>query len=68
VLPPGIRLPIGRLAEDLAHVLEVELDAGLGAIAGRCRPALVEPPVAATTTAAFSRALRVTMSRGRRPR
>ena len=35
------------------------------AIAGRCRPALVEPPVAPTTTAAFSSALRVTMSRGR---
>ena len=27
------------------------------AIAGRCRPALVEPPVAPTTTAAFSSAL-----------
>ena len=35
------------------------------AIAGRCRPALVEPPVAPTTTAAFSSARRVTMSRGR---
>ena len=35
------------------------------AIAGRCRPALVEPPEAATTVAAFSSALRVTMSRGR---
>ena len=34
------------------------------AMAGRCSPALVEPPVAATTTAAFSSALRVTMSRG----
>ena len=37
------------------------------AIAGRCRPALVEPPVAPATIAAFSSALRVTMSRGRRP-
>src|SRR5438445_4324871 len=36
------------------------------AIAGRCSAALVEPPEAATTAAAFSRALRVTMSRGRR--
>ncbi|MET3867553.1 hypothetical protein ABIC20_004862 [Methylobacterium radiotolerans] len=35
------------------------------AIAGRCSAALVEPPEAATTVAAFSRALRVTMSRGR---
>ena len=35
------------------------------AIAGRCSAALVEPPVAATTAAAFSSALRVTMSRGR---
>ena len=35
------------------------------AIAGRCRPALVEPPVAPATIAAFSSALRVTMSRGR---
>src|SRR5271157_1386559 len=35
------------------------------AIAGKCRPALVEPPVAPTTTAAFSSARRVTMSRGR---
>ena len=35
------------------------------AMAGRCRPPLVEPPVAATTTAAFSNALRVQMSRGR---
>ena len=35
------------------------------AIAGRCSPALVEPPVAPTTTAAFSSASRVTMSRGR---
>ncbi len=35
------------------------------AIAGRCRPPLVEPPVAATTTAAFSNASRVQMSRGR---
>ena len=37
------------------------------AIAGRCRAALVEPPVAPTTTAAFSSAFMVTMSRGRRP-
>ncbi len=35
------------------------------AIAGRWRAALVEPPEAATTVAAFSSALRVTMSRGR---
>ena len=35
------------------------------AIAGRCRPPLVDPPVAATTTAAFSNASRVQMSRGR---
>ncbi len=35
------------------------------AMAGRCRPALVEPPVQATTRAAFSSALRVTTSRGR---
>src|SRR5213595_3027518 len=35
------------------------------AIAGRCSAAFVEPPDAATTAAAFSRALRVTMSRGR---
>jgi hypothetical protein len=35
------------------------------AIAGRCRPALVEPPVAATMAAAFSNDLRVTTSRGR---
>ena len=34
-------------------------------MAGRCSAALVEPPVAATTAAAFSSALRVTMSRGR---
>jgi hypothetical protein len=32
------------------------------------RPALVEPPVAATTTAAFSKASREQMSRGRMPR
>ena len=32
------------------------------AIAGRCSAALVEPPEAATTAAAFSRASRVTMS------
>jgi cobalamin biosynthesis protein CobD/CbiB len=35
-------------------------------MAGRCSAALVEPPVAATTMAAFSNALRVQMSRGRR--
>ena len=35
--------------------------------AGRCSPALVLPPVAPTTTAAFSSASIVTMSRGRRP-
>jgi hypothetical protein len=35
------------------------------AIAGKCSAALVEPPDAATTAAAFSNALRVTMSRGR---
>ena len=35
------------------------------AMAGRCSAALVEPPEAATTAAAFSSALRVTMSRGR---
>ena len=35
------------------------------AIAGRCSPPLVEPPDAATTMAAFSKALRVAMSRGR---
>ena len=32
-------------------------------MAGKCSAALVEPPVAATTAAAFSSALRVTMSR-----
>ncbi len=37
------------------------------AIAGKCSAALVEPPVAATTAAAFSNAARVQMSRGRRP-
>ncbi len=37
------------------------------AIAGRCSAALVEPPEAATTVAAFSSASRVTMWRGRRP-
>ena len=37
------------------------------AIAGRCSAPLVEPPVAATTTAAFSSARRVTISRGRMP-
>jgi len=36
------------------------------AIAGRCSPEFVEPPAAATTVAAFSSDLRVTMSRGRR--
>ena len=35
------------------------------AMAGRCRPPLVEPPVQATTRAAFSRLLRVTTSRAR---
>src|SRR2546423_14953338 len=35
------------------------------AIAGRCSAALVDPPDAATTAAAFSSARRVTMSRGR---
>src|SRR3546814_19849485 len=35
------------------------------AIAGRCSPPLVEPPVAATMRAAFSNASRVQMSRGR---
>ena len=37
------------------------------AIAGRCSPPLVEPPVHATTRAAFSRLLRVTTSRARMP-
>jgi hypothetical protein len=37
------------------------------AIAGRCSAPLVDPPVAATTVAAFSSALRVTISRGRMP-
>ena len=36
------------------------------AMAGRWSPALVLPPVAPTTTAAFSSAFSVTMSRGRR--
>ena len=35
------------------------------AMAGRCRPPLVEPPVAAITRAAFSNAFLVQMSRGR---
>ena len=35
------------------------------AMAGRCRAAFVEPPVAATTAAAFSKDFLVTMSRGR---
>src|SRR5262245_53761986 len=34
------------------------------AIAGRCSAVLVDPPEAATTAAAFSSDLRVTMSRG----
>ncbi len=37
------------------------------AIAGRCKAALVEPPVAATIAAAFSRLARVTSSRGSGP-
>ena len=36
------------------------------AIASRCSTALVDPPVAATDAMAFSNALRVAMSRGRR--
>ena len=36
-------------------------------MAGRCSAALVEPPVAATTAAAFSRPVRVTRSRGSGP-
>ena len=36
------------------------------AMASRCSTALVEPPVAATPAMAFSSALRVTISRGRR--
>src|SRR5690348_10447709 len=35
------------------------------AIAGRCRAAFVEPPVAATTIAAFSNAFLVAIARGR---
>ena len=38
------------------------------AIAGRCSAALVDPPVAATTRAALTKAARVQMSRGRRLR
>ena len=34
------------------------------AIAGRCKAALVDPPEAATTAAAFSKDLRVTISLG----
>ena len=36
------------------------------AMAGRCNAALVDPPEAATTAAAFSNANRVTIDRGRR--
>ena len=35
------------------------------AIAGKCKPAFVDPPVQATTLAAFSSDLRVTTSRAR---
>src|SRR5262245_48431592 len=37
------------------------------AIAGMCKAAFVEPPVAATTAQAFSIAFHVTMSRGNGP-
>ncbi len=37
------------------------------AIANRCSTALVDPPRAMTTVMAFSKALRVRMSRGRKP-
>jgi hypothetical protein len=62
------RLQVGdvrRLLENLGDVEQIELDAASWAIAGRCSAALVEPPDAATTAAAFSSALRVTISRGR---
>ena len=42
--------------EDLRHVVQVNSMPASCAIAGRCSAALVEPPVAATTTAAFSSA------------
>ena len=58
---------IGRALEDLGDVVQVESMPASCAIAGRCSAALVEPPDAATTMAAFSSALRVTMSRGRMP-
>ena len=53
------------LFEDFRDVEQIELDADSCAMAGRCSAALVDPPDAATTAAAFCSALRVTMSRGR---
>ena len=66
--PPGCRLAIsGVRANTSATSSSVKRTPASCAIAGRCSPALVEPPVAATAAAAFSSALRVTRSRGSGP-
>ena len=46
---------VGRVFENIADIMQVKINAASLAMAGRCRPALVEPPVQATTRAAFSR-------------
>src|SRR5213078_2262270 len=66
ITPAGLQIrDIGCFFENLGDIEQVEFDATFVRIAGRCSAALVDPPDAATTAAAFSSARRVTMSRGR---
>ena len=58
----GTRRPIRAKSSSLSRT------PAAWAMARRCSTALVEPPRAITTVMAFSKALRVRMSRGRTPR
>ena len=55
---------MGDLPGHLVEGRQVDLDAELSAIAGRCRAVLVDPPMAMSTVMALMNDPLVTMDRG----
>ena len=65
-LPPGFKSAMYGVSLKMSQTsCRVKSMPASFAIAGKCNPAFVDPPEAATTRAAFSRLLRVTTSRAR---
>ena len=66
--PPGLKFAIyGVFLKISATSNKLNFIPASWAIAGKCKAAFVEPPVAATIAAAFSNAFKVTISLGYGP-